>query len=72
MKFRKEVKNMSELVNVYAKTENGWELLYKDVPEDIALDIWRAGFRTGQNKTSIERKADKEFFERQLEKLHQG
>ena len=61
---------MNELVDVYAKTANGWELLYKDVPEGIALDIWRAGFRTGENKISIERKADKEFFERQLKKLH--
>ena len=60
----------NELVNVYVKTANGWELLYKDISEDIATDIWRAGFRTGQNKISIERKVDKEFFERQLEKLH--
>ena len=61
---------MNELVNVYAKTTNGWELIYKDIPEDIATDIWLAGFRTGENKISIERKADTEFFKRQLEKLH--
>ena len=61
---------MSELVNVYVKTANKWELLYKDIPEDIATDIWRTGFRTGENKISIERKADTEFFERQLKKLH--
>ena len=61
---------MSELVNVYAKTEDGWKLLYKDIPEDIATEIWRAGFRTGTNNISIERKADREFLERQLEKLH--
>ena len=61
---------MNELVNVYVKTANGWELLYQDIPEDIATEVWRAGFRTGQNKISIERKADKEFFERQLESLH--
>ena len=60
----------NELVDVYAKTAEGWMLIYKDIPEDIALNIWRAGFRTGQNKISIERKADKEFFKRQLEKLH--
>ena len=60
----------NELVDVYVKTANGWELLYKDIPENIATDIWRAGFRTGENKISIERKADKEFFERQLKKLH--
>ena len=60
----------NEFVNVYAKTADGWQLLYKDISEDIATDIWRAGFRTGQNKISIERKADRQFFERQLEKLH--
>ena len=60
----------NELVDVYAKTANGWELLYKDILENIATDIWRAGFRTGENNISIERKADKEFFERQLKKLH--
>ena len=63
---------MKNLVDVYVKTTDGWELLYEDISEDIALDIWRAGFRTGQNKISIERKADREFFKRQLEKLNQG
>ena len=60
----------NEIVDVYAKTAEGWMLIYKDIPEDIATDIWLAGFRTGDNKLSIERKADKEFLERQLEKLH--
>ena len=62
---------MNELVNVYAKTEDGWELLYKDIPEDIASEIWMVCFKTGENKISIERKADKEFFERQLKTLRQ-
>ena len=62
---------MNKLVDVYAKTADGWMLIYKDIPEDIATDIWRAGFRTGDNKLSIERKADKEFLERQLKKLHE-
>ena len=61
---------MNNLVDVYVKTANGWELLYKDISEDIATELWRAGFRTGENKISIERKADKEFLERQLKKLH--
>ena len=61
---------MNNLVDVYVKTANGWELLYKDISEDIATKIWRVGFSTGQNKISIERKADKEFLERQLKKLH--
>ena len=60
----------NKFVDVYAKTAEGWMLIYKDIPEDIATDIWRAGFRAGTNKISIERKADKEFLERQLEKLH--
>ena len=63
---------MSELVNVYVKTADGWELIYKDIPEDIALNIWRAGFKTGENKISIERKTDEEFFKRQIEKLHKS
>ena len=61
---------MNELVDVYVKTADGWALLYKDISEDIALNLWRAGFRTGENKISIERKVDAEFFQRQLEKLH--
>ena len=60
----------NELVNVYVKTANGWELLYRDIPENIAMDIWRAGFKTGKNNISIERKADRDFLERQLKKLH--
>ena len=60
----------NELVDVYAKTADGWKLLYKDIPEDIATELWRVGFRTGQNNISIERKADEEFFKRQLKKLH--
>ena len=61
---------MNNLVDVYAKTEEGWKLLYKDIPEDIATEVWRAGFKTGNNKISIERKVDKKFLERQIEKLH--
>ena len=60
----------NELVNVYVKTANGWELLYKDIPENIATDIWRAGFKTGQNNISIDCANDRECLQRQLEKLH--
>ena len=49
----------NELVDVYAKTADGWKLLYKDIPEDIATELWRVGFRTGQNNISIERKEGK-------------
>ena len=61
---------MNNLVDVYAKTTEGWMLIYKDIPEDIALDIWKAGFMTGQNNISIDCADDEEFFKRQLEKLH--
>lgn len=61
---------MNKLVNVYVKTDDGWMLIYKDISEDIALEIWRAGFKTGENKISIERKSDREFLQRQIKKLH--
>ena len=59
---------MNKLVDVYAKTAEGWMLVYKDIPEDIASDIWLAGFRTGQNNISID-SSDEEFFKKQTEKL---
>ena len=61
---------MKNLVDVYAKTEEGWMLIYKNIPEDIATDIWIAGFRTGQNNISIDCSDDVEFLKRQLKKLH--
>ena len=61
---------MKNLVDVYAKTEEGWVLIYKDIPEDIATEIWRAGFKTGQNNISIDCADDEKFFKRQLEALH--
>ena len=62
---------MNELVNVYVKTADKWELLYENIPEDIALEIWKAGLKTGKHKISIEWKDDAEFFQRQIEKLHE-
>ena len=59
----------NKLVDVYAKTAEGWMLIYKDIPEHIASDIWMAGFRTGQNNISIDCADDEEFFKRQTEKL---
>ena len=58
----------NEIVDVYAKTAEGWVLIYKNIPEDIALDIWKAGFRTGQNNISID-SDNEEFFKKQTEKL---
>ena len=60
---------MKNLVDMYAKTAEGWMLIYKDIPEDIASDIWLAGFKTGQNNISIDCTDDEEFFKRQTEKL---
>ena len=62
---------MSKLVDVYVKTADKWELLYEDIPEDIASEIWRAGFKTGENKISIDDRTNREFFKRQINKLHQ-
>lgn len=62
---------MNELVSVYVETEDGWRLLYKDIPEDIAIEIWRAGLKTDEHKISIEWKDDAEFFKRQFDSLHQ-
>ena len=61
---------MKELVDVYVQIGEKWELLFKDIPEDIASGIWMAGFKTGKNKFSIESKKDRDFFEKQMEKLH--
>ena len=58
------------LVDVLAKTEDGWKVVFKDIPEDVALGIWKAGFKTGENNFSIESKRDREFLKRQIEKLH--
>ena len=44
----------SRLVNLYAKTEDGWKLVFKDIEESVAAAIWEAGFKTGENKFSIE------------------
>ena len=61
---------MEELVSVYVETEEGWTLLFEDISEDIALEIWKAGFKTGENKISIIQKKDREFLKRQIRKLH--
>ena len=61
---------MNNLVDVYAKTVEGWMLIYKDIHENIASDIWLEGFRTGQNNISIDCADDEEFLKRQLKKLH--
>ena len=58
-----------ELVDVYVKVASGWELLFEQIPEDVAHTIWQAGFATGENKISIETKTSKwvrEYNKRQL------
>ena len=57
------------LVDVYVKVASGWELLYEQIPEDIAQDLWQTGFATGENKISIETETSKrlrEYNKRQL------
>ena len=42
-------------VDVYAKTQDGkWVLIFKDIDEKQATDIWMAGLRTGENRISID------------------
>lgn len=49
-----------ELVDLYAKTEDGkWVLIFKQIPESTAETIWKAGFSTGQNNFSIENETGK-------------
>ena len=43
-----------ELVNLYAKTADGWKLVFTNIPESQAQAIWEAGFKTGENNFSIE------------------
>lgn len=49
--------------NVFVKTQNGWELLFKDIDEAQAHNIWAAGFATGENKISIETETDRQIRE---------
>lgn len=51
-----------ELVDVYVYIDSlkKWELLYSQIPEKVASDIWSAGFKTGENKISISTNRDKE------------
>ena len=52
-----------ELVNLYAKTEDGWKLIFTNIPESQAEAIWSAGFKTGQNNFSIEKEEDRRIAE---------
>lgn len=53
-----------DYVNVYAKVESGWQLLFENIPEEQAQAIWQAGFATGENKFSIETKRGRGIVER--------
>jgi len=46
------------LVNLLAKTDDGWKYVFKGIPESKAEAIWKAGFATGQNNFSIETDED--------------
>lgn len=42
-------------VDLYVRNVNNeWTLIFKDINEDEALKIWEAGFKTGENRFSIE------------------
>lgn len=42
-------------VDLYARNVNNeWVLISKDIDEDEAFKIWEAGFKTGENRFSIE------------------
>lgn len=42
-------------VDLYARNvDNEWVLIFKGIDEDEALKIWEAGFKTGENRFSIE------------------
>lgn len=42
-------------VDLYVRNVNNeWALIFKDINEDEALKIWEAGFKTGENRFSIE------------------
>ena len=53
----------NRLVNVYAETTEGWKLVFENIPEDQAQEIWMAGFKTGKNKFSIETEESKRIAE---------
>ena len=47
-------------VDLYARSVNGeWVLIFKNINEDKALKIWEAGFKTGENRFSIEDNEDR-------------
>lgn len=61
-----------EKVNVYAKTAAGrWELIFKDILEDQAREIWLAGFKTGLNRISIDTEIGRDIVKRNLREAGQ-
>ena len=53
-----------ELVDLLAKTVSGKrEVIFTQIPESQATEIWRAGFATGENRFSIENEAGKQVNE---------
>lgn len=63
--------NEDELVNLYAETTDGkWVKIFENIPESIALDIWKAGFKTNQNKFSIESERSRQVQEMNRRTMH--
>lgn len=53
-----------KLVDLLAKTASGkWEVIFTQIPESQATEIWRAGFATGENRFSIETEEGKRVAE---------
>lgn len=59
--------------DVYAKTTAGkWELIFKDITLSQGLDIWLAGFETGQNRISIKEETDSRIAEWNRKEKEEG
>lgn len=52
-----QASKQEELVDVFAQTTSGeWVIIFEQIPESQAIEIWRAGFATGENRFSLKRK----------------
>lgn len=58
-------------VDLYARNVNNeWVLIFKDIDEDKALKIWEAGFKTGENRFSIEDDESRRISEMNKRNMH--
>ena len=60
-------------VDLYAKNVNNeWVLIFNDINEDEALKIWEAGFKTGENRFSIEDDESRRISEMNRRAMNKG